>query len=143
MNIPPIPDNSLTEEIKEIVKLCIDLDEIDGSEFSPPATESEIEEWENATGIQIPDSFKEWLHFSKCSCIFGELACFYIPEKTYKSEFVPEGYVIIGDLIGDGEKLCFSISTGKICRFNHGRMIEFDSFKNILLWAIEMLNNYR
>ena len=121
----------------------MELDEIDESTFSSPATEREIAEWGKQTGVQIPASFKDWLRFSKCSCIFGELACFYMPETTLQSQFVPEGHVIIGDLIGDGEKLCFSLSTEKICRFNHGRMIEFNSFKSVLLWTIEMLNNYK
>ncbi len=44
-----IPENSLTEEIRELIKICEMLEAEEGfkSKFEPAATEEEIEEWEN------------------------------------------------------------------------------------------------
>ncbi len=131
-----IPNNSLTEEIKEIVALCEELTPEygdDSSYFSAPVVEDEIIKWESENKTTIPESYKEWLMFSNGSRIINDTANFYAVKMfDTQCDYVPNDYVVIGELIGDGELLCFSKTTGKIIRYNHGKSIEYQSFKEVL-----------
>ena len=133
MYIPEIPNNSLTEEIKEIVELSKKLEKEYDFEYAPPATEEEISAWESEHGITIPETYKDWLRFSNGSAIRSELAVFWgIKMIGSCDQFLPNDLVSIGELIGDGEFLCFSKKSQKIVRENHGEITEFQSFKIIL-----------
>lgn len=136
MNIPDIPNNSITEEIKEIIALCEELEAEygkDASWFSEPVSETEIAKWECENKIIIPESYKEWLMFSGDSQILNNTARFFGLKiiGTY-GDYVPNDYVVIGELVGDGELLCFSKTTNKIVRYNHGKSKEYQNFKEIL-----------
>ena len=131
--IPEIPNNSLTEEIKEIVELSKKLEKEYDFEYAPPATEKEISAWESEHGITIPETYKDWLRFSNGSVIKNQLAVFWgIKMIGSCDQFLPNDLVTIGELIGDGEFLCFSKKSQKIVRENHGEITEFQSFKIIL-----------
>ena len=133
MYIPEIPNNSLTEEIKEIVELSKKLEKEYDFEYAPPATEEEISAWESEHGITIPETYKDWLRFSNGSVIKNQLAVFWgIKMIGSCDQFLPNDLVSIGELIGDGEFLCFSKKSQKIVRENHGEITEFQSFKIIL-----------
>lgn len=131
-----IPNNSLTEKIKDIVALCEELVPEygeDASWFLPPASEREISEWECENKMDIPQSYKEWLMFSNGSQILSNTAHFYgLKQIGLYNEHIPDDYIVIGELIGDGELLCFSKTTGKIIRYTHGRTVEYQSFNEIL-----------
>jgi len=131
-----IPNNSLTEEIKEIVALCEELAPEygeDASWFSEPVSEDEIIEWERENKTTIPESYKEWLMFSNGSQIINDTAHFFgVKMFDAYNDYIPDDYVVIGELIGDGELLCFSKTTGKIIRYNHGKSIEYQNFKEVL-----------
>ena len=127
-----IPNNSLSKEIKKIIRLCEknkeDLSD-DRSWFKPPAMEEEILEWERTNGIAIPESYKEWLRFSNGSQILDQEArLFGTSEFILSDDYVPDDYVVIGMLIGDGERLCFSKNSGKIVRHLQGKSEALDSF---------------
>ena len=138
-----IPNNSLTEEINEIVALCNELASEygkDSSWFSAPASETEIIQWEQENKIILPDSYKEWLRFSGDAQIINSTVRFFgLKMIGAYNEYVPNDYVVIGELIGDGEYLCFSKSTGKIIRYNHGKSIEYQSFREILNLILEII----
>ena len=75
-----IPNNSLTEEIRDIVELCEELAPEYGSDaswFLAPASESEISKWECKNNVSIPESYKEWLMFSNGSQIINNTAHFF------------------------------------------------------------------
>ena len=131
-----IPNNSLTKEIKEIVRLCKKLKEDpsdDRSWFKPPAKEEENSEWERINGIAIPESYIEWLRFSNGSQILDrEARLFGTFEFRLSDDYVPDDYVVIGMLIGDGERLCFSKNSGKIVRCLQGKSEVLDSFADVL-----------
>ena len=139
MNIPKIPTNSLTEEIKEIVSLCQQLEPKYGANaswFESPATEEEIKQWELQNNISIPEAYKEWLRFSGDSQILNTLARFYGVKMIGEyNQYVAEDLVVIGELIGDGEMLCFSRRSQNIFRYDHGKAKEITNFK-------EWLNNF-
>lgn len=131
-----IPNNGIAEEIKEIVALCDELEEEYGKEaswFSDPASETEIAKWERENKIIIPEQYKEWLMFSNDSQILNNTARFFgLKMIGIYDDYVPNDYVVIGELIGDGEFLCFSKTTNKIIRYNHGKSKEYQNFKEIL-----------
>ncbi len=140
-----IPENSLTEEIRELIKICevIEAEEGFKSKFEPAATEEEIAEWENKNGIKIPDSYKDWLRFSKNACILGCYPHFHMPELENLPYDFTDDMVEIGTLSGVGVGLGFSSVTGKFITADHGELFEIDSFKEILQdLVISFLKDY-
>lgn len=132
MNIPKIPNNSLTHEITELVGLCEKLREEYTFMFFEPASEEALAAWENENGIKLPESYKDLLRFSNGAVIRDSLACFYSLNALKVKNELSDDLVVIGELIGDGERLCFSKSTGKIVRYNHGEEREYGDFKSFL-----------
>lgn len=123
----------LEEEIKTIVELCNALQDEYESRFFEPVDENVMRQWENENKIMIPELYKEWLRFSNGAVIRGVLAHFYGVEGfEVNNPNYPEDCVMIGDLIGDGERLAFSKITGKILRINHGRCREYNDFVSFL-----------
>ena len=119
----------LEKEITTIVELCSTLKEQYDSKFFNPVDEDVIKQWEEENGIIIPEMYKEWLQFSNGAVIRGSLAHFYGVEGfEVNNAYYPKECVIIGDLIGDGERLGFSKTTGKILRINHSQVREYDNF---------------
>ena len=130
MYIPEIPNNSLKEEITQIVELSKKLEDEDYYfDYVPPATEEELSSWEKENSIKIPGSLKDWLRFSSYSDICSELAVIR-GVKAFKTdcELVPEEMVIIGEVIGDGEFIGFSKETGEIMWEDHGEVTKLESF---------------
>ena len=142
MNID-IPDNSLADKIKEMVDLCNELAAEYGdnsSNFSSAASDDEIIRWESKNKITIPESYKDWLRFSNGSQIINGTATFFgIETIGFCNEHLPDDYVAIGELIGDGEVLCFSKSTNKFIRYNHGKSIEYQNFEDILNLILQII----
>ncbi len=141
MYIPEIPNNSLTEEIKEIVKNCNQRDSYSKNRatvFNPPATYVEINAYEKKNSILLPQSYKDWLMFSNGSRILFNLMTINSLELI-SNEIVSNDLIVIGTLIGDGELLCFSKNTGKIIWFDDGRTEEYDDLKPILLRIINLM----
>lgn len=132
MNIPKIPDNSLTHEITELVGLCEELREEYTFMFFEPASEEALADWESENGIKLPESYKDWLRFSNGAVIRDSLARFYSLHALEVKNELSDDLVVIGELIGDGERLCFSKCTGKIVRYNHGEEREYEDFKSFL-----------
>lgn len=144
MEVPKIPENSLTEEIKELVELCRKLEPDYGGRafsFAPPASEEEIADWERKNGISIPESYKDWLRFSNGSVIDWD--CFYSLEQLIVGinieGVVNNDLVIIGNMIGNGTFICFSRTTNKICREDHGEITEFGDFKSVLNHVMDIM----
>ena len=125
----------LKNEFNEIVKLCEEKVEEYGeraSYFMEPATEAEILEWERKTGIQIPEDYKEWLKLTSACQMCSTIASLIFPQ-TKQPDFLPDDYVLIGYVVGDGEVLCFSKSTGKYITYFEGKVNRtYDDFMMIL-----------
>ncbi len=136
-----IQKNNLQSEISELQEICQRMEnmEINESRFDPPATEEEILGWESTYGITIPKSYKEWLRFSNGAKIFGFTAQFYgIKGIVVEEKYLPEDLVMIGDMIGDGEFLCFKKETGEIVSLFEGKRKEYGDFKEVLLELIRL-----
>lgn len=127
--------NAMKKEFDEIVKLCEEKVEEYGeraSYFMEPATEEEILDWENKTGIKIPEDYKEWLKLTANCQMCSTIASLVFPELV-QPDYIPEDYVLIGHVIGDGDVLCFSKETGAYIRYFEGRISrEYSSFMDFL-----------
>lgn len=134
-------DCSIKEEIEEILAIREELKDEDVEfEFNEPASESEIQEWEEKNKIMIPEQYKEWLRFSNGSRIEGHFVVFFGLENfIVNRESFDEPLVIIGSLIGDGEVLAFSLNDGQIIRMHDGRIKKYKSFQEILRHFIRIL----
>ncbi|MBQ3565732.1 MAG: SMI1/KNR4 family protein [Oscillospiraceae bacterium] len=128
-----VPNNSLTDEIKSIVRSSQKLKESYYFNFNDPATEEEILNWEIKNNLTIPESYKDWLRFSNGSVIANEFAHFYGTKMICaKNDYLPEDYVLIGEINGDGCFLGYSKITGKFIVYDHGEMIIYEDFKQFL-----------
>lgn len=134
--------NAMKKEFDEIVKLCERKVEEYGehaSYFMEPATEEEILDWENKTGIRMPEDYREWLKITGNCQMCSTIATLIFPQIK-QPEFLPSDYVLIGYVVGDGEVLCFSRSDGKYITYFEGKVneeyntfIEFlDNVKNLI-----------
>ena len=109
-------NNSLKKEIKEMLS-WLDKKEADNelgrTTFAPACTEEKMAAWESANGIKIPESYKEWLRFTEECTIDGTTAQFFGPDH-FRTDYVPENLIVIGEVVGDGEQVCFDKETGEI-----------------------------
>ena len=118
--------NDMKKEFDEIVKLCREKAEEYGehaSYFMEPATEEEIVKWEEENNIKMPEDYKEWLKLTSSCQLCFTIASFIFPQ-TEQIDFLPDDYVLIGYVVGDGEVLCFSKSTGKYFTYFEGKVNE-------------------
>jgi len=141
MFIPEIPNNSLTREIEEIVKIARVVDGKVYFEFNEPATEAEIEETEKEFETQFPESYKDWIWFSNGSVIFNTKLSFFSMSdlKKYQISKFPQDFIIIGQVIGDGEVLCISKSTGKFIRYFEGEERSFDDLNQFFVSLLKSM----
>lgn len=131
-NVPE--NNSLKAEIEELLELCEKNDNESGvkdSYFKGPIEETKMSKWEEENGVKIPESYKEWLRFSEKCRIVRNTATFWGPDE-FHSNYVPEDLVVIGEMVGDGEVVCFSKETGKFVLLFETSKIEKTSFGDVL-----------
>lgn len=140
MRIPE--NNSLKTEIEEILQLCKESEAEYGenaSYFNEPISEQEMTEWEETSGVKIPESYKEWLRFTGKCRIVSNKATFWGPEE-FHSDIVPEDLVVIGEMVGDGEVVCFSKETGEFIEFFEGQVyLTYQDFEGVLSEIMRML----
>ena len=139
-------DNELKELIQELLEFCDEKEEegeLGRTKFSDPVSEEEIENWEKENGVSIPESYKAWLRFTGDCEIDGTTASFFSPKK-FRTEFVPDDFIIIGEEVGDGEVVCFSKETGEIFSYFEGKVdLEYGTFDVALKEVLRMLGKKR
>ena len=96
--------------------------------------------WEERNRAKIPESYKEWLRFSGKCCIAGNTATFWGPNE-FHSDYVPKGLVVIGEIIGDGEVVCFSKNEGIFVRVFEGKTTELNDFACVLKEIIKLMDD--
>ncbi|MCR5234804.1 MAG: SMI1/KNR4 family protein [Lachnospiraceae bacterium] len=135
--------NQLSKEIEKLLELCDKYDEENDGEcsfFDKPVSEEEMLKWEQDNGARIPESYKEWLRFTGRCRIAQNTASFWGPNE-FHSKYVPEDMVVIGELIGDGELVCFSKKKEEIVNIFEGRENYKSSFFDVVKEIIDMLDN--
>ena len=137
-----VPENELKDVIAELLEYCDEKEEegeLGKTKFSSPVSEKEIEAWEKENGVRIPESYKQWLRFTGDCIIDGTTAEFYSP-KNFRTEYVPEDLVVIGEQIGDGEVVCFSKEMGNIVTYFEGSVnYEYGSFDKTIKEVVRLL----
>lgn len=95
----------------------------DYSQFNPPATEERIQAMEKRIGLALPQGYRKFLLFSNGAKIMGNSATIYGLDWIGASDpMVPAGYLTIGEVIGDGERIALSEADGKIYSCYNGRI---------------------
>ena len=137
-----VPENELKDVIAELLEYCDEKEEegeLGKTKFSSPVSEKEIEAWEKENGVRIPESYKQWLRFTGDCIIDGTTAEFYSP-KNFRTEYVPEDLVIIGEQTGDGEVVCFVKETGKVVTLFEGEInFEYGTFDEALKEVLSLM----
>ncbi|MBP5595302.1 MAG: SMI1/KNR4 family protein [Pseudobutyrivibrio sp.] len=137
-----VPENDLKDVITELLEYCDEKEEegeLGKTKFSSPVSEEEIENWEKENGVRIPESYKQWLRFTGDCIIDGTTAEFYSP-KNFRTQYVPDDLVIIGEQTGDGEGVCFSKETGEIVTFFEGEInFEYGTFDEALKEILSLM----
>lgn len=137
--IMELMSGNIKEEIQEILEIRNELCD-EEFVFYNPISDIEMKKWEDERKITIPEQYKDWLRFSNGAKLEGEFARFFgLDELIVNMTDYEEPIVIIGNLIGDGEILAFSIKTGEILKILAANIRRFDSFKQYLLFLIKVL----
>ena len=153
MYIPDIPDNHLKSQLEELMYIADKIDrEVNEDDkfslifdFNSPATVEEVNSLEKELNVCLPIGYKEFLLFSNGVQLCGHCAEFDNTtrvskiNKLKKTPDFPEDYITIARIIGDGEILCFSKTTGKFIRYFDGREIVFDSFYDVFKEIINQI----
>lgn len=138
-----IPENnSLKKEIKKLLALCKKDEKNGGGKtyFDAPVSEEEMTEWEERNGVIIPELYKEWLRFSGKCQIAGNTAAFWGPSE-FHSDYVPSDMVVIGEIFGDGEMVCFSKNEDVFACVFEGQTTELSDFACVLKKIIRSMDD--
>lgn len=131
-------NTDIKESFEEIQKMCRFLSKKYTSEFAPPATEKELSDWENQNGINIPEQYRQWLLLTRNAYICGGCYYLFFPQ-IYEND---DEYVFIGDIVGDGECLCFSRTDGAMYSDFDGEITEYNDFDDFLVYLSITLEDY-
>lgn len=134
----------VSSKIKNIKDICHKSDKQLGyCIFNHPASQEEIKFWEQENEVCLPDDFKDMLRNANGVTIDSHLVQIFPLKqiKTYEcfNNDIPDDFIVIGKVIGDGEELCLSKHTGKYIINDHGDYQEYDNFPDVLDWIIKML----
>lgn len=131
------------EEIKNLCKESIEEFGEGSTYFREGASENDILYWEKQTGVEIPETYREWLKLTKDCMIQDNVASFFFPEIEQPS-FLPDDYIMIGNVVGDGEVVCFCKSNGKFITYFEGDINEeYDDFIGVLSETIVSISGKR
>ncbi len=152
--IPEIPNNSLKSELEQIVFLARTAvnseayeEELLTFKFNPPASEDEINKLEADLDIVFEEDYKNFLRFSNGAILCFNAAKFYNLDdvnslaKQEKEDSFPKDYIIFGEVIGDGEVLCYSKNNRNYISYFDGREILYNSFIDLLKAVIGSIKN--
>lgn len=139
-----LENNSLKNEIEEMVDICNRLEEIEDEEiytaYREPATEEMLTDWEKENDIVLPEEYKDFLRFTDGARIAAYTALFVSVEGIKpNSKLLPPEYVLVGDYGGYGALMCFSKTTGEFITYEQGKIEHYGSFKNLLADIIDSL----
>ncbi len=128
----------LNQLIEELLHLAENLKDEREFEFHPPASETEIQELEQHLQVSLPEDYKNFLKFSNGAGLNHFTVELYPVSEIIrysnmkKADWFPEDYIMLADIIGDGEVLCFSGKTGKFIRCFDGEEEIFETFTDFL-----------
>lgn len=143
-----IPDSSLSEYFTELVQLCREHSDEINSEFHAPAKARDIFAFEKRNRLSLPSQLKELLMFSNGFSLnydsFYSLEEIEYHHKNWGTITDESGaeYIIIANVIGDGEDIVFSKETGIVYWEDHGEFTEYGDIGNVLEDRIESAEDF-
>lgn len=141
MHTPEIPNNSLSDEINEIVYIAKKTENKVFFEFNQPATDDELLDLEKYFNTTFPESYKDFMRFSNGADIADEYIVFFnISEvKSLQIPTFPDDYIIIGKIIGDGEVICISKKDHQFVRLFEGEERRYTNLKEFFKRPIKKI----
>ncbi len=134
-----VPENTeFYEEMDLILHLAKKYPENIWLELNFPTSKSKIDEFENKNNIKLTDELRALYMFADgFSVSSGNLDILELDqvEKSLDTEWEwgdTKHYVLLGDMIGDGEEIFLDLDSGKIISYDHGEEGEFDSIATLL-----------
>lgn len=124
--------NTLQECLERLKQACeILYDECEYpdnySYFNPPAAEEQIQRMEQRLGFALPDSYRQFLKFANGARIMDNSMTIYDLRGIGMSDrMVPDGYLTIGEAVGDGERIAISEADGKIYSCYNGEIASWN-----------------
>ena len=132
---PTISNNNLKPQLEKILYIAKELEKSTKElrvkfSFNQPANDEELNLLENKLEIVLPAGYKEFLQFSNGAILCGNTARFYDVNQVigYNQLENNEGYIVIASIIGDGEVLQFSKTTGEFVFYFDGEEKIYDNF---------------
>lgn len=101
----------------------------DYSIFNTGATEEQLKRIESHFNVKLCEDYREFMKFSNGAKIKEHSAIIYGTEMFGVSDpMVPDGYLTIGEVVGDGERIAISKADGEIYSFYNGKMYSWDIY---------------
>lgn len=136
-----IGKNPLKVTLKSFVELCEEKAPIWGYQnviICNPVSNERIQEWESENGVSLPESYIHFLTFADGISLSGCNQELYGLERIIVfDEYIEDDYMIIGNMIGDGTKICLSKSNGEVYIEDHGRYIKKGDFRDFLKYWVD------
>ncbi len=134
-----VPDNAdFYEEMNLLIHLAKDHPDDISVELYLPASKSKIDEFESKNNIKLTNELRALYMFadglSISSANLDILGLDQVEESLdYEWEWGDtKHYVLLGDMIGDGESIYLDLDSGNIISYDHGEETEYDSFTMLL-----------
>lgn len=136
------------QEFTEIMELLVHLaqeypDEC-GMSLYEPVTEDDIRQFEEKNGITLTGELRAFYQFTNgLSMDSGnlELDPLAMIEQNLSNEYEwgdTKHYVLLGDMIGDGEIILYDLDTQHIFTNDHGEEEEFEDLTTLLDYILEV-----
>lgn len=134
-----VPENAdFYEEMNLFIHLAKNYPDDIKVELNLPASKSMIDEFESKNNIKLTNELKALYMFANgffiSSASLDILGLDQI-EKSLDYEWEwgdTKHYVLLGDIIGDGESIHLDLDSGNIISYDHGEETEYDSFTMLL-----------
>lgn len=121
----------------EIQKICRILSDYDNSRFNAPASSDDINRCQNKFNLQLPAALATLYMASNGFQILGNSAKIYNLDKIgCRFADIPDDYIAFGEMVGDGEKICFHEKTGAIAVIFNGKIFRY-SINGFLEYCID------
>lgn len=134
-----VPENTeFYEEMDLLLHLAREYPDTIWLELNLPTSKSKIDEFESRNNIKLTDELRALYMFADgFSVSSGSLNILELDqvEKSLDYEWEwgdDKHYVLLGDMIGDGEEIFLDLDSGKIISVDHGEEGEFDSIATLL-----------
>ncbi len=131
-------DAAFFEEMNLLVHLAREYPDEVEFELNVPATEEEIAEFEKRNNISLTDDLKALYKFANgfsLECANLDISTLAQIESDLSNEYEwgdSKNYVLIGEMIGDGEIILLDLDTKKIITNDHGDETVFDDISMLL-----------